>query len=839
MEREFNLPSILRKLRSTLSGRQPAWVWSIVVFDIILLGLCFIHLPSFLNRAQPPFDAGFRNNRVTVRSILNVRSAADLHKGDILLEWDGFPVTMLGAIEFMSDLSSVGKDVQFTIEREGQVREVTARMIPAVIPVRFVAITFFMGCTIWLIGIFVLLSRPYDRTGRVIHWGLIAFAVNAMITLGKADSAALETILSRITFFVSYPACISFFLLFTTLYPTPKPGSFTVKALLTFTPAVAVTALMTIFHLRALRTMSIIDYSNFQTSFDIFHIILILYAVLGIINIVLSYRHAKTTEECSRLKWIIWGFSVGLLPFIVLCVLPQLFGESQIISEEYATIFFLAIPFSFAISFIRYRMLDIDFIINRTVMYAIFSTFIIIVAFLIALLLVSLVQSKEDFGVYVLVVLITFIVALFAAPLRKAIQHLMDQRFFAARASFRSALLSITEEIRNSLTSSILYQRLITRLPEVIPAEGIAVYRYHNGGLLFQISKGEIRTRRFDLSNEEARYLAAKPCIMDYAGESEEKKSCARLLQALGFSLCGPLATESGELLGVVCLNPRTRGERFSEEEVDLIVAVCSQASEVLGRLLLQEQIFRKEQEKKVLQELSDMKSFFVSSVSHELRNPLTSIRLGAEALRSGTVRKRRKQSEYLRIIEGESNRLSRLIGNVLDFSKIERGSRSYTFKPLRLERVVRQAAAMMKYEVRKEKGTLKLRLPRTLNPIEGDADALQQVLINLISNALKYSVPPKEVSITLTEKANQLTMIVADNGVGIPESAQTSIFEPFYQVREGKTRGTGGAGLGLAIVRHIVDAHHATITVESAPGKGSRFIILFSRFAGHQKGKP
>lgn len=833
MERELNLPFLLRKVRSTLSGRQPAWVWVILIFDSLLLGLCLIHLPSFFNRARPPFDIELRHDCVTVRSILDVGSAAEVQRGDILLAWDGFPITLPGAVEFMSDLSSVGRPVRFTIERGGDVHEVTARMIPAVVPLRFVAITFFVGCTVWLIGIIVLLSRPRDRTGRVIHWGLISFAVVAMMTWGKADPVSWETILSRIMFFVSYPASISLFFLFSALYPTPKPGSFAVKTLLTLMPALAIAVIMSILHLRVLHTMSIGDFGNFQMSFDVFHSMFILYTIFGIINVILSYRRATTSEEHLRLKWIIWGFAVGLLPFVVLCVLPQLFGEGPIIPEEYGTVFFLAIPFSLAISFIRYRMLDIDFIINRTVMYAIFSTFIVIVAFLIALLLVSLIKSKEDFGVYVLVVLITFVVALFAAPLRKAIQRLMDQRFFAARSSFRTALRSITEEIRNSLTSNSLYQRLITMIPDIIPVESMAVYRCCDNALLCQVTQGEVRTQRFNLSNEEARYLAAKSCVTGDDRESEKRNTCSRLLNALDFSLCGPLATESGELLGVVCLKPRVRRERFSEEEIDLLVAICSQASEVLGRLLLQEQIFQKEQEKKALKELSDMKSFFVSSVSHELRNPLTSIRLGAETLRNGTFRKQRKHLDYLRIIEGESNRLSRLIGNVLDFSKIERSSRTYQFKPIRLDKIIRRAVANMKYEIKKENCRLTLKLPHKVQAIEGDADALQEVLSNLISNALKYSGARKEVTITLTKAADNLKMTVADKGIGIPESEQSSIFEPFYQVHEGRTRGTGGAGLGLAIIKHIISAHHGSIAVESTPGKGSKFTILFPRSIG------
>jgi len=296
-------------------------------------------------------------------------------------------------------------------------------------------------------------------------------------------------------------------------------------------------------------------------------------------------------------------------------------------------------------------------------------------------------------------------------------------------------------------------------------------------------------------------------------------------LSELHWSVCVPVISQSKELLGTLVLNPRS-GERYKEEEVAFFRSVAAQASELLERLILQEKIILAQEERRRLEELSALKSFFVSSVSHELRTPLTSIVIFAERLRSGAVKSRRQQKEYLEIIEGESNRLSRLITNILDFAKIERGIKEYNFSEINVADVVKRSVQGIRYQFLSLDAALRVRVEKGLPPIIADADALEEALLNLLSNALKYSTAVKKIELKVSRARGAVIMAVSDKGIGIPEEELPHIFDQFYRVKDEKTRQVGGTGLGLAVVKHIVEAHHGTLSVKSVVRQGTTFTL-------------
>jgi signal transduction histidine kinase len=221
---------------------------------------------------------------------------------------------------------------------------------------------------------------------------------------------------------------------------------------------------------------------------------------------------------------------------------------------------------------------------------------------------------------------------------------------------------------------------------------------------------------------------------------------------------------------------------------------------------------------------LARMRSQFVSSVSHELKTPLTAIRMFAENLQS-RPEAARMQSEYLDIIVNESERLSRLVDNVLDFSKIEQDSKLYSMRAVSLDEVVRMAARAIEYPLTQKGFTLRVESQEGIGPVRADADALKQAILNLLINAMKYSGPSREVGLRLSAASRQARIRVWDQGVGIPPEEHQRIFERFYRVPSPENK-LSGAGLGLALVRHIAEAHGGAVDVESAPGQGSAFTI-------------
>jgi len=223
---------------------------------------------------------------------------------------------------------------------------------------------------------------------------------------------------------------------------------------------------------------------------------------------------------------------------------------------------------------------------------------------------------------------------------------------------------------------------------------------------------------------------------------------------------------------------------------------------------------------------LSRLKTDFVSSVSHELRTPLTSIRMFTETLLQGRTRSKEDERECLETINQETERLSRLVEQILDFARMEAGRKAYRFEPTELSGVVKTALSACRPLIEEKGFKIETELPEGLPPVSVDRDAMQEVVINLLTNAIKYSPEARRVRIGCRAVQDQLEIAVEDWGVGIDRSDQKKIFDKFYRVDMPQTAAVAGSGLGLSLVKYIVEAHGGQVRVDSAPGKGSTFFV-------------
>ena len=224
---------------------------------------------------------------------------------------------------------------------------------------------------------------------------------------------------------------------------------------------------------------------------------------------------------------------------------------------------------------------------------------------------------------------------------------------------------------------------------------------------------------------------------------------------------------------------------------------------------------------------VAQVRSQFVASVSHELKTPLTSIRMFAETLSLGRCRDERAQAEYLETIVNESERLARLVDNVLDFSKIEQGKKIYRLRPTSLAAVADSAARTMQYPLAQQGFTLRLSIDQNLPSLRADPDALEQAILNLLTNAMKYSGDSREIDLLLASRNGDAVIEVTDRGLGIALDEQKHVFEKFYRARSHESHLIACTGLGLTLVAHIAKAHGGRVEVRSAPGAGSTFSIL------------
>lgn len=291
-----------------------------------------------------------------------------------------------------------------------------------------------------------------------------------------------------------------------------------------------------------------------------------------------------------------------------------------------------------------------------------------------------------------------------------------------------------------------------------------------------------------------------------------------------------PALTVSVYLTSPTALFERQRTRTFW---FGLLIA-CSTMAAFIGLLAARRAFVRQQQ-------LAGMKSSFVSSVSHELRAPIASVRLLAESLEQGKISEPAKRQEYFRFIGQECRRLSSLIENVLDFSRIEQGRKQYEFEPTDLRALVEQTVKLMQPYAAEREVTLKSEIQNPQSDMELDGRAIQQALVNLIDNALKHSPRGETVTVgvqirnpkseirnapILNPQPSTLNLSVTDHGPGIPASEHERIFERFHRLGSELRRETPGVGIGLSIVKHIVEAHGGRVRVQSEVGKGSRFTI-------------
>lgn len=224
------------------------------------------------------------------------------------------------------------------------------------------------------------------------------------------------------------------------------------------------------------------------------------------------------------------------------------------------------------------------------------------------------------------------------------------------------------------------------------------------------------------------------------------------------------------------------------------------------------------------IKHLERVRAEFVANVSHELKTPVTAVKGFAETLLAGALYNYRAAEEFVNIINEEAERLSRLIHDLLELSKIESKGFRLRIELLELDAEIKRIVDKLKPQFLKKGLTLTTDLPSEPVIVKADRDQIEQVLLNLLDNSLKYTPGGGHVEVSLRKDRDDVIVAVKDTGIGIPKEDRPRIFERFYRVDKARSRKLGGTGLGLSIVKHIIEAHRGRVWVESEPGEGSQF---------------
>jgi two-component system, OmpR family, phosphate regulon sensor histidine kinase PhoR len=227
------------------------------------------------------------------------------------------------------------------------------------------------------------------------------------------------------------------------------------------------------------------------------------------------------------------------------------------------------------------------------------------------------------------------------------------------------------------------------------------------------------------------------------------------------------------------------------------------------------------------IRRLEQLRKDFVANVSHELKTPITSIRGFSETLLDGAMGDPDTCREFLQIINEESLRLQRLIGELLDLSKIESKQINLKRERIRIDQMVQSVMKTMEERFRAKQQAWSVKIAEPFE-VEVDKDRFRQILLNLLSNASNYTPPGGRITVEVEKSDESWLCKVSDTGIGIPKEDLPRVFERFYRVDKARARDSGGTGLGLAIVKHLVEAHQGEIEVTSQIGQGTTFTLSF-----------
>jgi len=745
---------------------------------------------------------------------------------------NGIEIQSHQEVEFILTPYRVGEIVHIQDLTGGKVQKV-----PLVNYYSLMGIIFnvFLSFLIFSLGFLVYLKRSENQAAIIFHFTSTALAT-AM--LGSLTLFCIQP------WWIGYPACAMFvfsytmipvlFVYFTFVFPARvRKNFFTVLTWLYIT-AIIIACWYSWLFLSAASQHSIILFHSVTIASMVQNGFVFLLIIFGVVNFIYSYINATSSDEKRKIRWILYSFSIGPAPFIFLWAFPTALGFSPWIPEFAFKFFLLIIPVTFAISILKYRVMDIDLFINRSTVYAI----VISIGLLVYLGIIGTsARIITKFTTETSLIISTVTAAMFALlfePARRRVQRFVDRSFFRVQYDFRQAQHKFIEDIKQCFDIKHLAKLIVDRTDEIFSVERIGFFKIQNHDNWLQLAAHKnfdiLERHNIRLDAEKLKTRLELPVALDDKIEQGVAHESAdmEVFQRWGMALVLPMLSERLNILGFLVLGEKKSGARFTAEDIDLMNTVTTQAGLTIERIELQYKLMLEHAEKQRLEELNRLKSYFVSSVSHDLKTPLTSIKMFAELLRTRKNIPKPEVDEYLEIIEGESERLTRLINNVLDFAKIERGVKKYHFSEIELNSLVKSVMRSLHYQFKIEKCIVHEKLCDKECILNADKDAITEVLINLVSNAIKYSHDEKEITISIFRRDGFVALQVADKGIGIaPEDIQY-IFDPFYRARDGKNLGAGGAGLGLAIVKHIMEAHGGEVEVQSTLGKGSTFTLLF-----------
>jgi signal transduction histidine kinase len=805
---------------------------SLFIADILILFTCFGGLYLITIKADLPFKTSTINSKLIVSE--NLINEKNINSDDEIISIDNLHFGKWEELELYLDGKNIGDILEIKlISRVGVVKSVTVQLINYYSVFDLVIIGL-VGLVFIIMGVFVRIKAKDNDSAHLFHWASVGLGMVIVNTAGYYNIQPFGYgHFNRIIWLFAYSVTPVLFIHFTASFSKKKVKGIKNILWLFYISAVVSALILTYFFLDATVGESERSLRHYVAFFDsFFRIFLISCIIIAISICIYVYRSTSEIEERKRLQWLLLGFFIGPFSFVILWVIPILLTGYSLIPESLVLIFLTAIPITFSIAIIKYHLMDINLIIRRSVVYTIILGIIILTYVGISSLITLFVS---DINPAFPSVITAFAVVALLQPVKSGVQKFVDKKFFRVEYDYREEQRKFLDDIKNIYYIQTLAELIVSRTDKLIPVEKIGFFELSSqtGRVRIIASKGWelLQGRSIRFESENLKTDMSIPVAVDNKVEPGLKIESAdiKVFKRWGMVLVFPIKSPKGIIHAFLVLGAKKSGARFLKDDIDLLNTVTTATALAIDRILLQEELILEKLEAKRLEELNELKSFFMNTITHELKTPLTSIKLFTEKLQDKKQFDSGKADFFLNVIDGESDKLRRLIDNILDYARIEKGMKSYNQKHINLTQVVNKAVESMKYQFMISKQAIEVLTSSDEIIINGDEDAVERAITNLLTNAIKYSSAESKTFLSVRKVNGNALIEVKDHGKGISDEDLKNIFEPFKRVKAVEAKKIEGTGLGLAIVKHIIDAHHGSIEVESEPGKGSKFTLCFS----------
>lgn len=799
-----------------------------LLFDFLIFILFILGVYNFSVKADLPFSITSLDDKLII-----TRSSAinyDSFIGGIIKSINGIEFANREEIEIYLDSKSLDEMLIVQLEKDHSIQNLTIPLKPFY-SLLYDIIAVIIGLTFFVTGFIVLVKSKSNEVGIIFHWCMVATASIIFMTWGNfTDLGNVIGILTRSGFHLGYAIVPTFFLHFAFIFPTEVKINFRKYLSLLYIISVLFAVSLSYFFIKYANSLTIENIKLYINAFNICSIYVIILVLTAIFVQFRIYFSTINIETRKKLRWILLGYIIGPMCYLFLWVIPQRLTTYGLIPEEIVLLLVGAVPITFGIAIIKHQLMDVEIIIRRTIVYPIALSILLIIYFGFFTILVNSVQIPNP---EISSVIAAIFIALIFHPIKEFVKKYVNKKIFKVEYDYRETVNSFLEEIKVLNDEQILIKKVISFIDKIIPVNKLGYFKLNQNKFLTltankNLSQYENKIIEFNLdeikSNNFNPYFSKNTVVSKF----RQNLNSFAALSEHKFEIIYPIKSSVNDLFGLFVIGDKKSNAKFSVEDIDLLNKIATELGNGIERIKLHEQLFFEKVEKQKLAELNEQKSFFVSSVSHDLKTPLTSIKMFAELLKNKENISEQKIDQYLEIIEGESNRLTRLIDNVLNFSKIERGVKDYNFEKNDLNSIMKDVILTTEYLFKIQKFDSDINLGIEELIIYADKDAVIEAVINIISNSIKFSKDNRFIKISTFKEDKFGVAEIEDNGIGIAENDIENLFTPYFQSTQLSNEHLTGAGLGLAIVKHIIDAHNGKINVKSKIGKGANFKLYF-----------